>query len=460
MYLCTIFSLLSLLRTNRFTFINMASTTINPDPEYRTLGATAKLRNPTQAVAERGSAGGALTRKWPIGQGQKVTSLSLPCGVGHQAPCGNNAIGVLSSVKPKQVFTLDTRNGNRAMRCIYNLQKCCRTTSCNKIHCKVCPYVSDERLVCSTTTGQFFAFLHESNCESKNVIYLLSCKKCGIQYVGETMQTVRERFNQHRNSVLKKKYSTLLVSHFNQAGHSTNDMAIRILEKLSDDDARLPKAKLKAKLIEAEDFWIRLLVSAFPFGLNDKIKGYGLATDICDPTGLKSTPYFCMPTARRNRGHGTKRRTRKQRNANMPIQLEEQMKNTDKPAGIRSLIVYLRRQNYKTLASCEQIVRDNSYNMPMSVRIIVLAFIAGYFSQRKANTKAKDCYRLVVDFPNKGIEIIGLDNIFRNNSLRNIVNPDKLLQIKPVTVVYKYEPPFSRKLCITLTASVAQTNIV
>ena len=33
------------------------------------------------------------------------------------------------------------------------------------------------------------------NCGTKNVIYLISCKKCGVQYVGETSQTLRGRFN-------------------------------------------------------------------------------------------------------------------------------------------------------------------------------------------------------------------------------------------------------------------------
>ena len=36
------------------------------------------------------------------------------------------------------------------------------------------------------------------NCSTKNVIYLISCKKCGIQYVGKTSQTLKSCFNNHR----------------------------------------------------------------------------------------------------------------------------------------------------------------------------------------------------------------------------------------------------------------------
>ena len=37
------------------------------------------------------------------------------------------------------------------------------------------------------------------NCETKIDVYLISCKRCGIQYIGETSQTLRSRINNHRN---------------------------------------------------------------------------------------------------------------------------------------------------------------------------------------------------------------------------------------------------------------------
>ena len=36
-------------------------------------------------------------------------------------------------------------------------------------------------------------------CDTDNVIYLISCGRCGIQYVGETSQILRKRMNNHRN---------------------------------------------------------------------------------------------------------------------------------------------------------------------------------------------------------------------------------------------------------------------
>ena len=51
------------------------------------------------------------------------------------------------------------------------------------------------------------------NCGTKNVIYLISCRKCAVQNVGETSQTLRCRFNNHR-SRLKQLCGLYLYHHF------------------------------------------------------------------------------------------------------------------------------------------------------------------------------------------------------------------------------------------------------
>ena len=51
-----------------------------------------------------------------------------------------------------------------------------------------------------------------------NIIYLVSCKKCGVQYVSETGQTLKKRLNNHRNrlkqlivSYVDFIYTTILI---------------------------------------------------------------------------------------------------------------------------------------------------------------------------------------------------------------------------------------------------------
>ena len=57
------------------------------------------------------------------------------------------------------------------------------------------------------------------HCGTRRVIYLISCKKCGIQYVGETSQTFRCRFSNQRKR-LKQLCGLYLYHHINSGGHT------------------------------------------------------------------------------------------------------------------------------------------------------------------------------------------------------------------------------------------------
>ena len=50
------------------------------------------------------------------------------------------------------------------------------------------------------------------DCGSRNVIYLISCGKCGLQYVGKTSQTLRSQLNNHHNR-LKQLCDLYLYNH-------------------------------------------------------------------------------------------------------------------------------------------------------------------------------------------------------------------------------------------------------
>jgi hypothetical protein len=40
----------------------------------------------------------------------------------------------------------------------------------------------------STHTGEIFIIYCNANCKTENIIYLLECAICGLQYIGETKQ--------------------------------------------------------------------------------------------------------------------------------------------------------------------------------------------------------------------------------------------------------------------------------
>lgn len=106
------------------------------------------------------------------------------------------------------------------------------------------------------------AILHKSLDTSKGRIYVIRCKINKLVYVGQTVKTINERFDEHLNSYkseIKSQNtpSRLLFQAFDKYGIENFE-----IELLEDD---IPNAKLA----ERENYWIKKLNSMDPkFGLN------------------------------------------------------------------------------------------------------------------------------------------------------------------------------------------------
>ena len=51
-----------------------------------------------------------------------------------------------------------------------------------------------------TNTGETRQIKHHITCDSANLTYMIQCKRCKKQYIGETKRTLRERFKEHRQA--------------------------------------------------------------------------------------------------------------------------------------------------------------------------------------------------------------------------------------------------------------------
>ena len=63
-------------------------------------------------------------------------------------------------------------------------------SKCKDRRCKTCPRLSQNNYFYSTITGKKHFIINPANkninCKTENLIYLLTCEKCFLQYVGET----------------------------------------------------------------------------------------------------------------------------------------------------------------------------------------------------------------------------------------------------------------------------------
>ena len=108
----------------------------------------------------------------------------------------------------------------------------------------------------TTSTREKYRIRQSFSCDSQNVIYLITCKKCKKQYVGYTTKTLRERTNHHRSSIFTNQNRYISI-HFNFPDHTIEHLSIQAIDKAQ-----------PIQLPQLEKFWINKLQTIKPKGLN------------------------------------------------------------------------------------------------------------------------------------------------------------------------------------------------
>ena len=95
--------------------------------------------------------------------------------------------------------------------------------------------------ISSTNNGYKHIIKQPMTCKTKNVCYLINCKKCHQQYTGETQLEFHKRMNNHTNDIRQKKKSTGMVRHFAKCG--LNNVQPVILKRVRSSDPFIRKAR-------------------------------------------------------------------------------------------------------------------------------------------------------------------------------------------------------------------------
>ncbi len=77
-----------------------------------------------------------------------------------------------------------------------NLSKICHNTNC-----RYCPKLDHSGLIQSTTTGRTFIVPSQITCKFNYLIYLITCKNCKFQYVGQPVNSIQMRSQKHLKDV-------------------------------------------------------------------------------------------------------------------------------------------------------------------------------------------------------------------------------------------------------------------
>ena len=135
-------------------------------------------------------------------------------------------------------------------------------------NCRYCPKLNKSGQIKSHTYHRSFSCKSNISCQSENLIYLITCLSCGVQYVGQTRNRILTRFQGHLHDI-KTKNDTTVARHFNkctspQTGQ-LSDFSISVLSFIHQQSHTLSSQLTR----DAEEKrWMHRLGTILPQGLN------------------------------------------------------------------------------------------------------------------------------------------------------------------------------------------------
>ena len=139
-----------------------------------------------------------------------------------------------------------------------------KSHSCGDKRCKCYTHMQHSSSYTSKVTGKQYKIFCIVNCKNANIIYILECSVCGLQYIGESKQPFHKRMNGHRSDLTKKPFRPV-CQHFGLSDHSLEDFT-RMKILVIDHNCLWSDFQRENR----EIFWIKELRVLHPHGINRK----------------------------------------------------------------------------------------------------------------------------------------------------------------------------------------------
>ena len=136
------------------------------------------------------------------------------------------------------------------------LTKPAGTFPCGLPNCKTCPHVCSDTVVQGPKNRM--KITKQFTCQSRNLIYTISCQSCGQLYIGETGRTLCIRFTEHLADIRHGRDKPV-AKHFRTANHSLHDVKVKAIWQIFGNT-------LDRKNIESH--FIKQIGTTSPLGMN------------------------------------------------------------------------------------------------------------------------------------------------------------------------------------------------
>ena len=325
--------------------------------------------------------------------------------------------------------------------------------------CKMCHVLSTKDDFVSSSTHRIYKYeipssVSRIDCNSSNLIYLITCKRCALQYVGETCLKIRERFNIHNTCIShpeKDHNCRILSEHFSKGSCKGATYFVNVIEKLKgsgrDSDGKVDPAVTVIRR-KKETEWMLKLRTVFPYGLNDRI-GNECMTN-------KGNSIIChnFPSLKRHKKHSRVRTKSKISHDlvvdHFPYIVMESIKTNRRNTMnlIRVLLSSLNKSSYKKLGDIiTDFLLDKNENFLYSQYFLTaLDIISGHVWKPPPCVEHRPSseFRLQINFNNKGIDFVNLSQILHNPESKTLLPP--MFNKEPPMIVFDLDSTIRSKI--------------
>ena len=321
----------------------------------------------------------------------------------------------------------------------------CHISKCGNKRCKTCGILGTNSNFTSSLTNKSYCTraFDDINCKTCNVVYGITCSHCGLIYVGETKGQLNKRISGHRFQILNNG-GQLLYQHFNLPDHSILSMGVIVIEKIY-HHTNSPSLSTPYRR-EREEYWIKELGTASPYGCNDNVSSIG---NLTSPSCSNVNVMHLFPSFnRKKRSHGTRHYTPPRNNQ---VLFNDLLDWIFRPLGIHHIRTKLFSIPLPSLNKLYKECLQSSFLDPLSREYKLNSIILDIGNCRlfkpvnsSLSNDTPDRF-LHLKFANKGIDAININNILHNKHVRKTIPPYFKYQANP-KISYTYSRSIASKL--------------
>ena len=320
-------------------------------------------------------------------------------------------------------------------------------TGCGNARCVLCKMdlLDKSPTFNNVITGKTYNIECDFNCNSANIIYLISCRRddCCFQYVGKTTSKLKTRMNNHRSSLKQRKAGKHIQYHF-QKFHDPSDLIVKPIEVCTDP----------SQLKEQENYWILELSTLYPFGLNERLEipKYMDAKEEFDKGDTPIYSYFhkdLQKNETRKRGKRNKKSNRHTAKESFDL-LWEKVRKESQDILKQMVTVILRLKKVECLklariiedAICRLNTKTHNIQILKSMQDLCRYYL---YRTKVIPTQPERGTFLSIKYSSQILERINFSRILNSKDIKPIFPLDAEAQ-SSITVCYSYGKPIRNKI--------------